>query len=199
MEQSASIAELAKALAKAQSEMGSAITDSTNPFFKSKYADLASVIGSSRPFLAKNGLSVTQLTDSGDNGHIRIWTQLMHESGEWIRSKLDMKPQKPGPQELGSCITYARRYAYASMVGVYQEDDDGNKGQGLVKGRHVAPPAPIRSPRQLKLAELCKQHNWAPNKAVGYMFEIAQKSKVDDLDESQFEDLCATITENPGQ
>lgn len=203
MEQSESIAELAKALANAQSEMGAALADSSNPFFKSKYADLGSVIASSRPHLTKHGLSVTQFTDSSENNSIRVWTQLMHGSGEWIRSKIDMKPQKPGPQEVGSCITYARRYGYAAMVGVYQEDDDGNRAQGLrykqQQQRQQQPPQPTISPRQLKLKELCNEQNWSTKTVLAQMFDIAKKSKVDDLDDDQFDSLCITIKENPGR
>jgi ERF superfamily len=129
MEHSSSIAALATALAKAQGVMGGALKDSANPFFKSKYADLESVWAACRKPLADNGLSVIQ-GDSADDAGVMVTTMLAHESGEWIKSTLRMVPKDSGPQAVGSCISYARRYALASMVGIYQSDDDAEKGSG---------------------------------------------------------------------
>jgi hypothetical protein len=122
MEQSTSIKELATALAKVQGELKPAPKDSENPFFKSAYADLATVTKTVMPVLAKHGLSVTQVAEGEGN----ITTQLMHTSGEWLRGTLSLKPVKDDPQGRGSAITYARRYALASICGLATEDDDGN-------------------------------------------------------------------------
>jgi hypothetical protein len=122
--QSDSIKELAGALAKAQAEITGAHKDSTNPFFKSKYADLESVWGSVREPLAKNGLCVVQTTEPLGESLVLV-TTLAHSSGEWIRGYYPLHPIKNDPQGMGSCITYARRYALAAIVGVYQTDDDG--------------------------------------------------------------------------
>jgi hypothetical protein len=129
--QSAEIGELAKALAAAQKQMGVAVKDTSNPFFKSKYADLQSVWEACRGPLADNGLAVAQTTGpSYVEGSITVYTHLMHSSGQYLVSALSMKPVKADPQGVGSCITYARRYALAAMVGVYQADDDGNDASG---------------------------------------------------------------------
>lgn len=125
MTHSAAIAELATALAKAQSEMEGAAKDTANPFFKSKYADLQSVWTACRKALTKNGLAVAQVA-GGDGVTVTVTTLLTHSSGQWLRGELTMTPTKNDPQGIGSCITYARRYALASMVGVAPEDDDGN-------------------------------------------------------------------------
>lgn len=120
---SSEINELASALSKAQSEIIGAKADSKNPFFKSSYADLASVWEAIRGPLTKNGLSISQVpVQIGDIAGIR--TFLMHSSGQWIAGDLIIKPMKMDPQSTGSAISYARRYALAAMVGVAQIDDD---------------------------------------------------------------------------
>jgi hypothetical protein len=135
MTQSETIAKLAEALAKAQGAMEGAVKDSANPYFKSKYADLASVWGACRKALSDNGLSVIQATaympESPDN--IVVDTRLCHSSGEWIEGRIVMKPVKSDPQGIGSCLTYARRYALSAMVGIAPEDDDGNAASGKTK------------------------------------------------------------------
>jgi hypothetical protein len=122
---SASIAALAAALAKAQGEMEGAAKGNTNPHFKSKYADLASVWDACRGPLAKNGLAVLQPV-SADGARVTVTTILAHSSGDWIEESLTMTAQQNTPQGVGSAITYGRRYGLASMVGIAPEDDDGN-------------------------------------------------------------------------
>lgn len=124
-EQSEQINELAGALSKAQGKITGALKDSANPFFKSKYADLASVWDACRAALSDNGLAVIQLTESDDSG-VYVVTTLAHSSGQWVRSRLRLTPKDSTPQGMGSAITYGRRYALAAMVGVAQVDDDGN-------------------------------------------------------------------------
>ena len=129
METSTSIGALAAALAKAQSNIKGALKDSSNPFFKSKYADLSSVWEACREPLTKQELSVIQ-TVSGDSTNIIVTTMLVHSSGEWVKDSLTMAPVKQDPQGAGSAITYARRYALAAIAGVAPEDDDGNAASG---------------------------------------------------------------------
>lgn len=119
------INELGAALAKAQGLIEGAKKDSANPFFKSKYADLASVWEACRKHLSDNGLSVTQCPEESENG-IAVETMLLHSSGQWIKSRYTMPVSKLDAQAVGSAITYARRYALASIVGIAPEDDDGN-------------------------------------------------------------------------
>ena len=127
--QSENINELTKALVMAQGEMMPAVKDSVNPFFKSKYADLASVVEASRPSLIKYGLCVMQTTTaSGDKN--TLVTTLAHTSGQWIKSEILINPVKNDPQGLGAAMTYLRRYSYAAMVGVVTEDDDGETAVG---------------------------------------------------------------------
>lgn len=113
--------ELAKALAKAQGQMGHAVKDSLNPHFKNKYADLASVLDAIRKPFSENGLSVSQVIEGNE-----LHTYLMHESGQFIVSKMPIIPQQNTPQAYGSALTYARRYSLSAIAGVTQDDDDGN-------------------------------------------------------------------------
>ena len=119
------IDKLAEALAKAQSEMEGAKKESTNPFFKSSYADLHAVIKSSFPFLTKHGLSISQGNEIIPKA-VCVTTTLMHSSGQWIRSKVKLPLAKVDAQGVGSAITYGRRYGLSSMVGIAQYDDDAN-------------------------------------------------------------------------
>jgi hypothetical protein len=130
MQKSETIGELAKALAVAQGEIQNAKKDSENPFFKSKYADLAAVRDACQGPFSKNGLAVIQTPKSvitEDATIIGLETLLCHSSGEWVSEELSAVPVKTDPQGIGSCITYLRRYALASFAGVAAEDDDGNE------------------------------------------------------------------------
>lgn len=147
MKHSEHLNELATALAKAQGQMEGALKASANPFYKSRYADLKSVWEACRKPLSDNGLSVVQavrcehqspdvnaLKQVADNiglpPAVICTTMLMHSSGQWIMEELTMWPKENGPQPIGSCTSYARRYGLAAMIGIYQEDDDAESGQG---------------------------------------------------------------------
>ena len=126
--QSNEINDLAKALNKAQTEELFALKDSTNPFFKSKYADLSSVWDVARKPLTDNGLAVVQTMGQSEDGNPVIITTLMHISGQWIRGHLTVNPVKDDPQALGSAITYGRRYSLSAILGICPDDDDAEKG-----------------------------------------------------------------------
>jgi hypothetical protein len=128
-EQSQEIGKLAAALAKAQGRITGALKDASNPFFKSKYADLANTWDACRAALSENELAVIQVPESDDSG-VYVITTLAHSSGEWVRSRLRLHPKDDSPQAMGSAITYGRRYALAAAVGVAQIDDDGNAASG---------------------------------------------------------------------
>lgn len=123
-------AQLAAALVKFQAEIGAVAKTSANPFFKSKYAALPDVVQHAQPVLAKFGLAVSQTVGfwATDTGVIdTLTTTLVHESGETVRDTMRLHLVKDDPQAQGSAITYARRYAYMSILGlVADEDDDGN-------------------------------------------------------------------------
>ena len=119
--------EIATALLKAQTDMGNAVKDSKNPFFKSSYADLNSVREACLPLLNKNGIVVLQPIINVDGKNF-VKTVLLHTSGESIESLTEIIYSKQNDaQAQGSGITYARRYGLQSLVCIGAEDDDGNK------------------------------------------------------------------------
>ena len=124
---SESLKELATALAKAQGEIKGALKDSANPFFKSKYADLSSVVDAIKVAFSKHGLSYIQMMEPSDQDEVRVSTMILHSSGEYINcGVLALPVSKVDAQGYGSALTYARRYSLSSAVGVAPEDDDGN-------------------------------------------------------------------------
>lgn len=173
MQTSEQINDIAAALAKAQSEMAGAVKDADNPFFRSKYADLASVWDACREPLTKHGLSVVQFPRTDYTGTpepyqwtskqgetrngvrvicvVSVLTRILHESGQWMEDVVSTMLPTGDPQSVGSAITYLRRYALQSAVGVAPEDDDGeaaHRGNGHeVKSstaRAAAPPKPAK-------------------------------------------------------
>ena len=149
MNKSEVITNLAKAVSGAQGEFRAVKFDSTNPFLKNHFASLGALIDHTRPILAKYGLAVSQLS-FGEGGVAGVETILLHSSGEWISNSMAMQvgeeKGKSTAQVAGSIITYLRRYSYASILGLYaDEDGDGNKPAG----NHTEPeaqPEPARQP-----------------------------------------------------
>lgn len=130
---------LHEALAKAQSEMPLVKKTENNPFFKSKYAGLPSVLEVVLPVLHNNGLYLSQ-SPVTEGERIGVKTTITHaESGDSLESSFTMQLSKNDPQGAGSAITYARRYALVSMLGLnVDEDDDGNLATGLNKPKALS-------------------------------------------------------------
>lgn len=125
MNTSEDIKDLALALSKAQSEMTGAKKDANNPFFKTKYSDLHSVMEAiSTPF-SNNELSFVQGAEFNEN-MISVKTRIIHSSGQWIEAETVLPPTKNDAQAYGSAITYAKRYGLQALAGVPSIDDDGN-------------------------------------------------------------------------
>lgn len=125
MNKSDSIKEIAPALIKAQKAIKAALKDSTNPHFRSKYADLSSVVDAVKQPLLDNGIAFMQGVHDAVDG-VAVETFLLHTSGEWLSSTMRIPAVKQDAQGYGSAITYGRRYGLQSMCGVPAEDDDGN-------------------------------------------------------------------------
>ena len=117
---------IASALVKAQKTFQPALKDATNPFYKSKYADLGNCLEAVMDSLNNNGISLVQLCHESDTGVI-VETMFIHESGEQLScGKLHVPAIKQDPQQYGSALTYARRYSLMAACGIAPEDDDGN-------------------------------------------------------------------------
>lgn len=133
---------LVPALGKAQSEFPTIGYDAVNPHFRNRYTTLAHLIAQTRPALAANSLAVSQLVEIHDGaGACCVVTVLMHASGQSIQSRCPVLTDKPGPQALGSGITYARRYGLAAILGVASEDDDDGEAAQAPRSQ-----APARKP-----------------------------------------------------
>jgi ERF superfamily len=157
MQTSEQIAELAAALATAQAAMRGALKDSENPFFRSKYADLASVWEACREPLTANHLAIVQFPTATFEGKpeayewttrtgevrygvrvptvVSVLTRLMHSSGQWLEDTTSTMLANADPQSIGSAVTYLRRYALAAVAGVAPEDDDAEAAQTATRAQ----------------------------------------------------------------
>lgn len=142
--QSASINEIAAALTRLQMQLNHARMDAKNPHYKSKYATLESVIDAAKKPLADNGLSVFQGAIRV-NGKDLLVTQLMHISGQWLRSFTPILNEKNTCQSFGSGLSYARRYGLSACLNIGEEDDDGNEASAP-RPAPQSPPEPQPKP-----------------------------------------------------
>ncbi len=198
MIKSESIKELATALSKFQNEVQDPAKNSDNPFFKSKYVELDDLLASVRPVLTRNGLSILQ-EPSSDGTNVTVKTVLLHNSGEYIEFEaLALKPVKSDPQGLGSAITYGRRYALSSILGVaWDADDDGNKASGKEQYKQGSPrPQAEATPKQpdkkqllIRLMHQAKESGLSADDIKQLMQFKFKINKSDDLSVAQIEDL----------
>lgn len=194
MRHSDSLASLGAALAKAHAELDNVTKDASNPHFKSKYATLAAITDTTRPVLAKHGLSLIQMPSYAD-GVVQVETMLLHSSGEWISETAGAPAPKLDPQGVGSAITYLRRYAQSAFCNIAQEDDDGNAASRPAPARSNGAPQtngsglpwdralPIGKNKGTKLRDLSREEL---NSALGWC--IADETRAD-----KFRDLIAAI------
>lgn len=157
---------LAQALAAFQAELPKVTLDGTNPHFKSKFASLANMSHVVLPALAKHGLSFTASPRVTEQGFV-LEAALLHESGDQITASLPIAAGKP--QDVGSALTYYRRYALAALTGVVaDDDDDGNTAQAAQPTKQAAKPK-VNAPEgwrgkiaaATKMAELTAIYNAA--------------------------------------
>lgn len=153
MNKSESITNLSAALVKFQGKLIKVKKEAENPYFKNKYASLSQIIETVQGPLSECGLAVIQLPCEGN----RLETILLHESGEFISESYEMKPTKSDPQQLGSAITYQRRYALGAILCLnIDEDDDGNQASQPTAQATVKPPQTALYPISEKaFTQLC--------------------------------------------
>lgn len=197
MKRSDHINELASALSKVQAEMKPAPKNAINPFFKSSYANMASVHETTRPLLSKNGLCIMQTMDEGVEPN-KVWltTTLAHSSGQWISSEIPLNPVKPDPQSLGSYITYMRRYAEMAIIGLASdEDDDGEKAMN-----HEARGTTQTHPTEAQLKRLFaikSEAHWTDQALKKFIEMRYQKQSTKELTWVEYEQTCKHIQQNP--
>ena len=151
MLRSETIGHLAEALAAAQGEFEVVKKDNeaqAGGKFSYKYADLASIVAMASPVLTKHALAVAQFPETTEPGYEGLTTLVMHSSGEWVSSTMSLlMPERATPQQQGSAITYARRYAYGAVLGIVTDvDDDGAKGSEAPSRPLPPPQAPVVQP-----------------------------------------------------
>lgn len=171
IDQSATVAKLFAALVAAQAELKNPPKDSVNPHFKSRFADLATVIDTVKPVLAKHKLGVVQLpceTEAGPS----LATMIIHESGEYVRGVIALRPIKGDPQSTGAALTYARRYGLQAVLGITADDDDDghHASRPAQQQRQAAPPQQPRPaakrPTNDELKHLLTSRGWSWKPAV---------------------------------
>lgn len=186
MQHSDTLGALAGALNAAQAELKPAAMNATNPFLRNRYADLGAVIEAAALPLAKYGLSYSQ-HPTGSGGRIGVETILMHNSGEWLSSTIELdaleERGKSAAQVAGSIITYLRRYALAAVLGIYaDEDTDGNPPARHPDGQHHG--APTSSPAARSGDELAPESGSLGEpitaKTRGAMFALFAEQGIDD-------------------
>ena len=130
---------IATALAKAQGEYLTVYCNRENPYFKSSYADLDAILKAVRPALTKYALSFIQQPRTDKDGSIMLHSILMHSSGQWIESRVRVVPPKNDAQSFGSTLSYQRRYAAVSILGVAISDDiiDDDAERAMVASRDI--------------------------------------------------------------
>lgn len=135
-------------LLAAQLEFPKIKKDADNPFFKKKYASLDGILEDILPILHKHALFLVQ-NPITDGDRIGVHTQIFHSEGDFIESRFTMALAKNDPQGAGSAITYARRYALVSMLGLSVDDDDGNTASGNTapKAQQSINQEPAQAPR----------------------------------------------------
>ena len=152
------IDQLAAALVGAQAEFAAIPKTAENPFFHSKYADLATVVSHTQPILAKHGLAVAQFPTTLD-GDPALTTWLLHSSGQSLKDTMRLCAAKNDPQGQGAAITYARRFAYMAVLGLVADaDDDGNTA---TRAKQAEPKAKVKTPADIArdaLLALVKKH-----------------------------------------
>lgn len=146
-----SIANLASALSKAQAKFPKVKFDAKNPFLKNKYATLGALIEAAKPVLSEFGLAVVQLPTSQSN-MVGVRTILMHESGESVEDTMYLLPENAKGlsinQSAGVSITYMRRYAFASVLGLYADEDTDGDAVGNLSGEAHDQATAIMKPRK---------------------------------------------------
>ena len=162
---------IASALAAAQMQMGKALKQSNNPHFKSKYADLGSVMDACMPALNSVGIAVIQPAGEDEFGRY-VETRLIHgESGEMLTCRVPLIVNKNDMQGYGSAVTYARRYGLMAMAGIAPEDDDGNAAAAAAPRQQA--PAKMTADQFEKITDLIERTSSDEDKLCAY-FKVAE-------------------------
>jgi hypothetical protein len=173
------------AIVAALGELRNVAKNAVNPHFKSKFATLDSILDATRPVLAKHGLALSQ-EPVFEDGMAGVVTRLIHTSGESRESKLLLPMRDQSAQGAGSAITYARRYAAASVLGIASEDDEDGQvastpSKAITKPVIAKPVIPAKAAPAL--APAAKE---MPQNALDMLFSMMDTNKVTEEDVRSF-------------
>lgn len=176
--------ELAKALVQVQANLKGARRTKENPHLRTKYADLASVWEACHEALTKFEVAVVQAPIHRD-GLMFCRTTLLHTSGESMVGEYPILPVKADPQGYGSAFTYARRYSLLGMIGITNDDDDGNAASGRHKtassDKAKEKMEKIGAVERIALSKAWRANGWTDEQAASFLrdqYEIASTSEV---------------------
>lgn len=194
------INELATALSKAQATVEGASKDATNPHFKSKYSDLSACWTACRKALSDNGLAVIQIPRT-DGAMVTVRTILTHSSGQFIEGELSVQNQnqKNMAQGIGSCITYLRRYALCSFIGISPEEDDAESAATQSRPAYQQQQQQKKGPSDAQLRRLFTlvgASTWTPDELRAVMKEKFNTESSRDLNQDQYNQLCNALETN---
>jgi hypothetical protein len=189
---SSGITELAKAMLKVQTALSPALKDKTNPFTKSTYATLNSVMESCRSALLAESIWLTQYPAPVEPGCLGLVTKLTHaESGEWQSSLLIMPLPKADPQGYGSALTYARRYALSAMLGMVSEDDDDGEAAKSPSPRRITSKNPHNAPQKHDVCEDDLEQGETSKNALKSKLESHLSSSLPKIDGIKYQTVTA--------
>lgn len=152
---------LMTALCAAMGEMRDPVKRSQNPHFRSRFADLSEVLDCIEGPLHKHGLVFVQLLKPDSGGNLMLHSQVHHAaSGEMLEAVAPIVAEKPGPQALGSAISYMRRYSAKAMFSLADADEDDDAERAT--NRQPTPARPPEPPKAKAAAPAPAQRKPAP-------------------------------------
>lgn len=206
MNRSESIAELATALSKFQGEVSNPPNSKTvnTGSFSYKYSPLDEILSLIRPLLSNNGLSMVQAPIMKD-GLVGVTTTLLHKSGEWMEFEpILLKLDKQSAQGAGSAITYSRRYAISSILGISSEDDDDANSIEPEKGNNkshtnqndIGTGTNLASDKQIELInKLLKQKEYTEDSINAYIQKAFSKKGLDVIDKNEASEIITMLND----
>lgn len=196
MNQSESINELATALSKAQGELKNSALDKKNSFRGNDYSSLTAVWGVCRDPLSKNGLSVTQCPFI-NNEWTCLETTLLHTSGQWMKSTVQISRIEAKMEDFGKAMTYARRYALCCIVGVSPSEEEEDDGAAEASGKTKPKEEPRQTINKDQIAQISSLVNKMDKEGIKAFMDFLNKdlkvTTIIEIPKEEFENCTIRI------